>query len=53
MHVDVKNAGRIPDGGDWRDHGKGSDQAERVDRAKTADGARAGYVCLYSAVDGF
>ena len=44
--------GRIPEGGGWRAHGKGFDQAKAVERAKAA-GARAGYVYLHSAVDGF
>ena len=52
VHLDVKKVGRIPDGGGWRTHGRGSDQAKAVDRAK-AKGARAGYVYLHSAVDGF
>ena len=47
VHVDVKKVGRIPDGGGWRVHGKGSVQA------KAAAGARAGYVYLHSAVDGY
>ncbi|MFI6448027.1 IS481 family transposase [Kitasatospora sp. NPDC050543] len=50
-HVDVKKVGRIPDGGGWRAHGRGSDQAKAADRAK-ARGAKAGYVYLHSAVDG-
>lgn len=52
IHVDVKKVGRIPDGGGWRAHGRGSDQHRATDRAKVA-GARAGYVFLHSAVDGF
>lgn len=52
IHLDVKKVGRIPDGGGWRVHGRGSDQAKTADRAKTS-GARAGYVYLHSAVDGF
>lgn len=50
VHVDVKTIGRIPDGGGWRVHGRGSAQHRAADRAKTA-GARAGYVYLHSAVD--
>jgi transposase InsO family protein len=54
VHLDVKKVGRIPDGGGWRIHGRGSEAAKAVDRAKTkAKGARAGYVYLHSAVDGF
>ena len=52
VHLDVKKVGRIPDGGGWRTHGRGSPHAKAVDRAKTR-GARAGYVYLHSAVDGF
>ncbi|AXY49427.1 MULTISPECIES: IS481 family transposase [Rhodococcus] len=52
VHVDIKKVGRIPDGGGWRVHGRGSEHAKRVERAKAA-GARAGYVYLHSAVDGF
>ncbi|GLY64745.1 hypothetical protein Atai01_13640 [Amycolatopsis taiwanensis] len=52
VHLDVKKAGRIPDGGGWRVHGRDSAQAKAVTRAKTR-GARAGYTYLHSAVDGF
>jgi transposase InsO family protein len=52
IHLDVKKVGRIPDGGGWRVHGRGSDQAKAAERAKTK-GARAGYVYLHSAIDGF
>jgi transposase len=52
VHMDVKKVGRIPAGGGWRAHGRGSDQARRAQRAKTK-GAKAGYVYLHSAVDGF
>ena len=52
VHVDIKKFGRIPDGGGWRAHGRGSTQALAGDRAKAA-GARRGYVYLHSAVDGF
>jgi transposase InsO family protein len=43
VHVDVTKVGRIPDGGGWRVHGKGSAQAKAVGRS-TAAGTRAG--CL-------
>lgn len=52
VHVDVKKVGRIPEGGGWRAHRKGSPEAKAVERAKTK-GARAGYVYLHSAVDGY
>jgi hypothetical protein len=48
----VKEVGRIPDCGGWGVHGKGSAQAKAVDVA-TAAGAKAGYVCLHTAADGF
>ncbi len=51
VHLDVKKTGRIPDGGGWRAHGRGSTEAKGVDQAKTR-GARAGYVYLHSAIDG-
>jgi transposase len=51
VHVDVKKVGRIPDGGGWRVHGRGSEQAKIVERRKQK-GARGGYVYLHSAVDG-
>jgi transposase len=51
-HLDVKKAGRIPDGGGWRIHGRNSAQKRAVDRARTA-GAKAGYLYLHSIVDGF
>lgn len=41
VHVDVKKVGRIPDGGGWRIHGKGSAQAKAVASATKA-GNRAG-----------
>ena len=52
VHLDVKKVGRIPDGGGWRVHGRDSTEHRAASRAKTA-GARAGYVYLHSAVDGF
>ncbi|WP_225234104.1 IS481 family transposase [Klenkia terrae] len=56
IHVDVKKVGRIPDGGGWRAHGRGSDGDRAAARAKTAaakTGQKAGYVYLHSAIDGF
>jgi transposase InsO family protein len=50
VHVDVKKIGRIPDGGGWRVHGRGSAQHQAGQRAKNA-GARAGYVYLHTAID--
>src|SRR5450759_2950685 len=50
VHLDVKKVGRIPDGGRWRAHARGSEQDRAAQRAKTS-GARAGYVYLHSAID--
>ena len=52
VHIDVKKVGRIPDGGGWRAHGRGSDQAMTAERAKRKT-KRGGYVYLHSAVDGY
>lgn len=52
LHLDVKKVGRIPQGGGWRTHGRGSAQDKAAGRAKTA-GAKAGFVYLHSAVDGY
>lgn len=52
IHLDVKKVGRIPDGGGWRAHGRGSVQANTAARAKTKS-ARAGYVYLHSVIDGY
>lgn len=55
IHLDVKKVGRIPDGGGWRAHGRGSAQALAADRAKSKPGnrQRPGYSYLHSAIDGF
>ncbi|WP_058037919.1 leucine zipper domain-containing protein, partial [Rhodococcus sp. KB6] len=53
VHVDVKKVGKIPDGGGWRAHGRGSEQAKRSQRHKTrAKQTRIGYTYLHSAIDG-
>lgn len=60
IHVDVKKVGRIPDGGGWRAHGRGTDQHRASRRAhqrahtRSSNAAvRTGYVYLHSAVDGY
>ncbi|MGH8835221.1 MAG: helix-turn-helix domain-containing protein, partial [Actinomycetes bacterium] len=55
VHLDIKKVGRIPDGGGWRAHGRGSaaDRAAQRAKSKKNGSARAGYVFLHSAVDGF
>jgi transposase InsO family protein len=52
VHVDVKKVGRIPDGGGWRIHGRGRQQAKAVERRK-GKSERGGYVYLHSAIDGY
>jgi len=46
VHVDVKKIGRIPNGGGWRAHGRGSDGHRASKR-----GQRPGYVYLHTAID--
>lgn len=52
VHIGVKKAGRVPDGGGWRVHGKNSAEAKAVFRTKTR-GVNTGYVFLHSAIDGY
>lgn len=47
IHVDVKKVGRIPPGGGWWAHGKGSDGH----RASKRGGRRPGYCSLHTAID--
>jgi transposase InsO family protein len=56
VHVDIKKLGRIPDGGGWRAHGRGSTQDRSAgvarDRAGRAGAAASrGYRYLHHAVD--
>lgn len=50
VHLDVKKVGRIPDGGGWWAHGRGT---AATLKAKQGPGARPGYTYLHSAVDGY
>lgn len=52
VHIDVKKVGRIPNGGGWRVHGRGTDQAKAAERSKRKT-KRGGYVYLHSAIDGY
>ncbi len=58
VHVDIKKQGRIPEGGGWRVHGRGSTQARAVGSARDkaaragAAGSR-GYRYLHHAVDDY
>ena len=56
VHVDIKKLGRIPDGGGWRAHGRGSAQdrkngAARDRAARAGAAASRGYRYLHHAVD--
>ena len=50
IHLDVKKVGRIPPGGGWRAHGRGTPKAKA---SKRGQGARIGYTYLHTAIDGF
>ncbi|MDK9660563.1 IS481 family transposase [Propionibacterium freudenreichii] len=50
VHMDVKKVGKIPDGGGWRVHGRGSEQALA---GKRAHKQKVGYAYLHSMIDGF
>jgi transposase InsO family protein len=52
VHLDVKKVGQIPDGGGWRVHGRGSEQAKSAARGKRK-AKRGGYTYLHSAIDGY
>ncbi|TDQ04824.1 transposase IS481 family protein [Labedaea rhizosphaerae] len=52
VHLDVKKVGVIPDGGGWRAHGRGSEQAKQSVRGRTR-GGRARYTYLHTAIDGY
>jgi transposase InsO family protein len=58
VHVDIKKLGRIPDGGGWRAHGRGSSQdhtagAARARAARAGAHASRGYHYLHHAVDDY
>ncbi len=47
VHLDIKKVGKIPPGGGWRIHGRGSQQAKR------SSGRRVGYTFLHVAIDDY
>ncbi|MFC4374082.1 integrase core domain-containing protein, partial [Nocardia halotolerans] len=49
--IDIKKVGRIPDGGGWRVHGRGSAQDKAARAANKR--SRPGYVFLHTALDGY
>jgi transposase InsO family protein len=51
IHLDVKKIGRIPDGGGWRVHGRGSAAANAARASKAAQPRRVGYVYVHTALD--
>ena len=50
VHLDIKKVGKIPPGGGWRVHGRGSDRAKRANRSKRRPG---GYTYLHVAIDDY
>ena len=48
VHLDVKKVGKVPPGGGWRVHGRGSPKTKRRRRRK-----RRGYTYLHVAIDGY
>jgi transposase InsO family protein len=48
VHVDVKKVGRIPDGGGWAIHGRGTEEAKASRRVANH---RRGYAYIHAAVD--
>lgn len=46
VHIDIKKLGKIPPGGGWRTHGRGTDQ-HRASRR----GPRIGYAFIHTAID--
>ncbi len=50
LHVDIKKLGRIPTGGGWRAHGRGSPSALASKRRGAGTG-RVGYTYLHTAID--
>ena len=50
VHLDIKKVGKIPPGGGWRVHGRGSDRAKRANRSKRRP---VGYTHLHVAIDDY
>ena len=50
VHLDIKKVGKIPPGGGWRVHGRGSQQAKRANRSKRRP---VGYTYLHVAIDDY
>jgi transposase InsO family protein len=50
LHVDIKKLGKIPTGGGWRVHGRGSPNALESKRVGAGTG-RIGYTYLHTAID--
>lgn len=52
IHVDIKKIGRIPTGGGWWAHGRGSD-GHRASKRRGEGTGRIGYTYLHSALDDY
>jgi transposase InsO family protein len=53
VHVDVKKVGRIPKGGGWAVHGRGTPEALASKRVAARKGEKVGMAYLHSAVDDY
>jgi len=53
VHVDIKKLGRIPDGGGWKIHGKGTGQHHRSRRVANRPAPQKSYRYLHHAVDDY
>ena len=57
VHLDINKLGRVPDGGGWRAHGRGSAPTLAADRAKTRTRRRGspvgGYRYIHHAIDDY
>lgn len=53
VHVDVKKVGRIPKGGGWAVHGRGTPEALASKRADNRKGEKVGMAYLHSVVDDY
>lgn len=51
VHLDVKKIGKIPPGGGWRVHGRGTEEA--LASKRKGKGPRIGYTYLHSAIDDY
>jgi transposase InsO family protein len=53
VHVDIKKAGVIPDGGGWKAHGKGTDKHRRSRQTANRPAPQHSYRYLHHAIDDY